>query len=132
MLTIFMNLTLKRLEKAIRNSWGRDTCYYKFIWDDKNQPESAGHCRVVALIVNDYFGGEILFSHVVGNPKYTHYWNRLPNKKEVDFTKDQFSKNLKLTSPKMVSRKQVLDNKIIGRSYPILKKMVVKFIKEYY
>ena len=127
-----MNLTLKQLEKAIRNSWNRDTCYYKFIWDDKNQPESAGHCRVVALIVNDYFGGKILFSHVVGNPKYTHYWNKLTNGKEVDFTKDQFSQNLKFTKSKIILRKQALDNKIIEKTYSILKKRVVKFIKENY
>ena len=125
-----MGLTLKQLKKAIRNSWGRDTCYYKFIWDDKNQSESAGHCRVVALIVNDYFGGKFLFSRVIGNPKYTHYWNKLPNGKEVDFTKDQFPQKLKLTKPRILSRKQMLDNKKIERTYSILKKRVAKLIKE--
>ncbi len=129
-----MDLTLKQLEKAIRNSWGRDTCYYKFIWDDKHQPESAGHCRVVALIVNDYFGGKFLFSRVIGNPKsikynYTHYWNVLPEGKEVDFTKDQFPKNLKLTKPRILSRTQMIDNTKIERTYSILKKRVAKFIK---
>ncbi|HIG94800.1 MAG: hypothetical protein QT05_C0001G0003 [archaeon GW2011_AR13] len=125
-----MVLTLKKLEKAIKNSLGRDTCYYKFIWDDKTQVESAGHCRVVALIVNDYFGGEIFFAHVVGNSNYTHYWNKLSNGKEVDFTKDQFSKDVKLTVPKIILRKQVLDNIRIKKTYPILKKKVANFIKE--
>ncbi|MEK6969643.1 MAG: hypothetical protein AABW48_04400 [Nanoarchaeota archaeon] len=127
-----MKLTLKRLETAIRNSWNRDTCYYKSIWDNKQQTESAGHCRVVAVIVNDYFGGEILFSQVIGNPKYTHYWNKLPNGTKVDFTKDQFPKNLKFTLPKIISRKQALNNTRIKKTYPILKKRVMKFIIKNY
>ncbi len=125
-----MALPLKKLEKAIRCSLGRDTCYFKRIWDDKSQPDSSGHCRVVALIVNDYFGGEILLSHVVGNPKYTHYWNQLSNGKEIDLTKDQFKKGTRLTRPVVISRKQVLGNKRINGHYLILKRRVSKKLKE--
>ncbi len=127
-----MVLTLKKLENAIKNSWGEDTCYYKFLWKNKTQPESAGHCRVIAVIVNDYFGGKIYFSQVKGDPRYTHYWNRLPNGKLVDLTKDQFSKKAKLVKPIIISKKEALDNKKIQKTYPILKKKVIKYIKENY
>ncbi len=119
-------LTLKQLEKTIKSSWGRDTCHYKFLWDDKTLPDSAGHCRVVALIVQDYFGGEILYSYVKENPKWDHYWNKLENGNEIDFTKDQFSKKVKFIKPKTISRKEALKSKIAQKGYNLLKKRVVR------
>ena len=66
-------MNIKKLEKTIKNFWGRDTCHYKFLWDDKKLPDSAGHCRIVSLVVNDYFKGDILYSYVKGNSKWDHY-----------------------------------------------------------
>ena len=116
--------TLKKLEKVIRSCWGRDTCYYKFLWDDKTTPESSGHCRVVALIVQDSFGGEILYTYVKGNKKWDHYFNRLPSGKEVDLTRDQFPKNIKLVKPKVITRKEALEGKRMQRTYRLLKRRV--------
>ena len=84
------------------------------------------------LIVNDYFGGKIIFSHVVGNPKYTHYWNELPNGKQVDLTKDQFPKNVKLIKSVIISRKETLNNKRIQKTHSILRRKVIKYIKDNY
>ena len=114
-----MKITLKRLEKAIRGSWGRDTCHYKFLWDDKSKVDSAGHCRVCSLIVQDYLGGDILFSHVKGNKKWTHFWNKLENK-EVDLTKDQFPKNVTFVKAKIITRKEALKSKRTQKGYQIL------------
>jgi len=121
---ILMKILLKNLEKLIKNSWGRDTCHYKFLWDDKSITDSAGHCRVVSLIVQDYFGGEIIYSYVKGNKKWDHYWNKLPNGKEIDLTKDQFPKNIKFVKPKIITRKQVLKSERTKKGYTLLKTKV--------
>jgi len=47
----------------------------------------AGMCVEVSLIVRGVFGG-ILLSGFVG--KEQHYWNRLPDGRELDITSDQF------------------------------------------
>jgi len=121
-----MKLTLKQLDGTIRKSWGRDTCHFKFLWDNVGTPESVGHCRVVALIVQDYFGGEIIYSHVKGNRKWDHYWNKLPSGKEVDLAKDQFLKGTKFVKSKVVSREEALRSKRTQRGYRILKKRIEK------
>jgi hypothetical protein len=53
-----------------------------------------GHCAVVALVVQDIFGGELLRASLEKYPEFahmrSHYFNRLPDGTEVDFTKPQF------------------------------------------
>lgn len=122
-------VSLKKLESAIRKSWGRDTCHFKFLWDDKTQPESAGHCRVVALIVQDYFGGDILLTHVRRCPKWTHFFNRIDGR-FVDLTKDQFPKNTEFVKPKVITRKEALKSKRTQKGYSILKKRVSELLSK--
>ncbi len=47
----------------------------------------AGHCDVVAELVLGLFGGVIVTGRVEG---LAHFWNRLPNGREVDLTSCQF------------------------------------------
>jgi len=124
-----MKISLKQVESAIKKSWGRETCHYKFLWDDKELSESAGHCRVVSLIAQDFLGGEIMYSYVRGNSKWDHYWNKLPNGKEIDLTKDQFPKNIKFIKPKIISRKKALSSKRTQKGYEILKKRVKNILE---
>lgn len=116
--------SLKELKEAIKESLGEDTCHYKFLWKDKSLPEFAGHCRIVSLVVNDYFKWEVLYSHVKGNKKWDHYWNIFPSEKEIDLTKDQFDKKIKLVKPQIVSRKEVLSSRRAQRGYKILTKKI--------
>jgi hypothetical protein len=53
-------------------------------WSLDNQAN--GQCGVTSLVVNDFFGGEILKTKV---PKGWHYYNRIGNK-SFDFTQSQF------------------------------------------
>ena len=95
----------------------------KFLWDENKG--SAGHCAVTSLIVQDYFGGDIMFTHVKGNKKWTHFYNRI-NGKKVDLTHNQFAKNTKFVKPVVVSRKYPLNSKRTQRGYNILKRRVAK------
>jgi hypothetical protein len=47
----------------------------------------AGHCGVVATMIQKMFGGEIVGGKVDG---CRHFWNRLPDGREVDLTSCQF------------------------------------------
>ncbi|MDO8521130.1 MAG: hypothetical protein Q7S52_03370 [bacterium] len=52
------------------------------------------HCAVVSLVAQDLFGGELLRASLEPFPEFahmgSHYWNRLPDGTEVDFTEPQF------------------------------------------
>lgn len=64
---------------------------------DHWRPENplCGHCAVVALIAQDLFGGELLRGSLTEIPEFSymrsHYWNRLADGTEIDFTAPQFS-----------------------------------------
>jgi hypothetical protein len=76
----------------IRNVASRETSADPDGWSDENV--LWGHCAVVALLAQDYFGGTLVRGSLE-NTKYahlrSHYWNKLPDGDEVDFTSSQYS-----------------------------------------
>ena len=61
-----------------------------------------GHCAVVSLVGQNLFGGELLRASLQDTPfaqMRSHYWNKLADGSEEDFTKpqfqDQYPQNLK-------------------------------------
>jgi hypothetical protein len=52
----------------------------------RNESPSAGHCAVVAIVVNMIYGGELVSATVQGQ---SHWYNRIAGC-EVDLTADQF------------------------------------------
>ena len=63
--------------------------------DCKTWAPSSGHCLLVAMVLQELYGGEIRTSLVEGVP---HYWNRIPyvggdGELEVDLTADQFGRD---------------------------------------
>lgn len=83
-------MKLSELEAVLRKCWTKETCGHSE-WTPENP--SRGQCFVTALVVQDYFGGEILIT-LVNTPGSTgyHWYNRLPSGEEIDFTKGQFPK----------------------------------------
>ncbi|MGW3608218.1 YunG family protein, partial [Micromonospora sp. NPDC005161] len=57
-------------------------------------PDNAarGQCGATALIIQDLLGGELILGEVVARDAKVgyHYWNRLPDGRDVDLTADQF------------------------------------------
>jgi hypothetical protein len=86
-------ITEEMLRPIFRAAWGRDTCDPSDLDDWRPDNPSRGQCGVTALIVQELLGGDLVLGEVhVGEVKVGyHYWNRLPDGRDVDFTADQFS-----------------------------------------
>ncbi|MBU2633689.1 MAG: hypothetical protein KJ674_00430 [Nanoarchaeota archaeon] len=124
-----MKITLKKLEKIIRNCWDENTCHYKSHWNPKLP--STGHCRVTALLLQDFFKGNILYSYVKGNKKRDHYWNEFPNGNEVDITRDQFPKKVSFVKSIIITRKKAFSSKKTKKGYFILRRRVLNCLKKH-
>lgn len=76
-----------KLQEAIRKSWGIDTAYKDDIpkWSTDNP--AVGQCAVTALIIHDFFGGQIYSG--MSQDGIVHYWNKIHGLK-IDLTRDQF------------------------------------------
>ncbi|MCI4061174.1 hypothetical protein MRQ36_00735 [Micromonospora sp. R77] len=85
-------LALEELHPMFRASWGADTCDPHDARDWGPENPARGQCGVTALVVQDLLGGELVLGEVfVGAAKVGHhYWNRLPDGRQVDLTADQF------------------------------------------
>ncbi|MFF1870377.1 hypothetical protein [Streptomyces sp. CB03911] len=84
--------TLIDIERAIRSSWGVDTCAPEDLgrWHPGNP--ARGQCGVVAMVLNDLLGGELMMGevHVDGVRTDLHWWNRFGGGVEIDLTREQF------------------------------------------
>lgn len=84
---------LARLESALRQSWGPDTCAPEDQADWRPDNPARGQCITTVLVVHDERGGELVRGdvHLDGEHVDYHWWNRLPDGTEVDLTREQFS-----------------------------------------
>lgn len=77
-------MNLETLKTLLQKSWSAETAQGN--WDTNNP--AIGQCAITALIVQDYFGGELLRCKTKHGK--SHYWNRLPDGIEQDLTESQF------------------------------------------
>lgn len=96
---------LVKLELALKRSWNKKTCYpfIKKQWTAENP--AFGQCAVTALIVQDFFGGEILFCK-----HQNHFWNQMPDnaKTQIDLTRSQFPSSVVICFDSTVVRQDLL------------------------
>ena len=116
-------MTLENLNKALQDSYTKDLCYEKVRdeWTEENK--TLGMCAITALVVNDYFKGDIAKIKVDG---ISHYFNIIDNK-IMDFTKNQFKKVIDYKGYKIVNRKDILIEDTKNR-YQRLKEKVIKIL----
>jgi hypothetical protein len=85
-------IDLETLRPILRAAWGLDTCdpHDEGDWHPGNP--ARGQCGVTALIIQDLLGGDLILGEVFAGETKTgyHYWNRLPDGREVDLTAGQF------------------------------------------
>lgn len=118
-------INLKNLKKALRAAWNKETS-----WTGKFNPKNpaADQCRATSAVVQKLLGGKILYAVIKKRPFISHFWNRLPNGKEIDFTARQFPKNVIIPKGTEVSKEEVMSAPRIKKTYPLL----LARIKQYF
>ena len=116
-------MTIKKLEKALLKSYSKELCYEKVkeYWTEENK--TLGMCAITALIVNDYFNGDIAKIKVDG---ISHYFN-IMNNDIVDLTASQFKNKIEYQDYKIINRKDMLTEDTNNR-YKLLKEKVIKIL----
>jgi len=83
---------LKIFDGHLKKALSRDTSIDPSIWIESNP--TSGQCAIAALIVQHFFGGEIVEADIP--PEWqeltvfsSHLWNRVEGQ-NLDFTRDQF------------------------------------------
>ena len=116
-------MNLYTLKKILFECYSKDLCYPKIEkeWSEKNR--YLGMCAITALIVNDYFGGDICKIHV---GDFSHYFNLLDSK-IIDLTVEQFGEKISYDNYLVISRDQVLIENTTIR-YNILKQKVKGYL----
>lgn len=129
-------MTLSWLKELLVKSWsevsaykGADPLDYKW---SKEVP-SQGQCLPTALIVQDFFGGDLVRGK---SAKGTyHFWNKLPSGEIVDLTEEQFlpfGDSIDHTQGQIVIRWEILDGPPhIGERYFYLKSEVSQRAKAF-
>lgn len=110
-----MNISL--LKSKLKKCYSKDLCYPKIAQNWSEDNKAYGMCAITALIVNDYFGGD-LGKIYVGD--ISHYFNVL-NNKIVDLTSSQFEYTIDYSDYIVVSREKMLSDRNTRTRYLILK-----------
>lgn len=111
-------MELDKLETILNSLYSKETCYpeCRNRWNDDNK--TLGHCAIVALIINDYFGGYICKIKV---NNISHYFNLIDGE-IVDLTSEQFKINdISYANYVIKTREDVLMNEDTKKRYEILK-----------
>lgn len=101
------------------------------VWTPENPTH--GHCAVVALIIQDMFGGELLRASLEGTEfaeSGSHYWNVLPDGTEIDATEDQFLGRKPALHGEERSREYVLSYAPTRERYEQLKLTVLRLLAD--
>ena len=114
-------MDLATLKEKIWACYTKELCYLKNRerWSPENP--SYGMCAITALIVNDYFDGEIAKIHVDND---SHYFNLIDNQ-IIDLTSEQFGHEIDYTEYKVVKRQDILTDDTRKR-YNVLKNELEK------
>lgn len=71
--------------------WDQMTCFSKNQWNPSNK--CCGQCNATVLLVQEYFGGDIIECPNPSRTKQMHYFNRI-NGVDIDLTSKQFSNSI--------------------------------------
>lgn len=116
-------MNIENIRKILLKCYSKDLCYSKMQseWDDNNK--CFGMCAITALIINDYFGGNICKIYVDG---ISHYFN-LVEEKIIDLTSSQFNHEINYSDYQIIDRNKILTDDTRNR-YNILKSRLIKQI----
>lgn len=122
----------------VKESFSKDTSADPEEWSETNS--TYGQCAVAALVVQGFFGGEILRAEIPEKWQdaigfSTHYWNRIAGR-DVDFTREQFPPQFpyddliseQLGHIKMVDREDMLSDEDVAARYRTIMKRLEKIL----
>jgi len=123
-------ISIEEFKNAIPLICDAETAWRSEEWK-KDIPETE-NCDVVSLLAQEIFGGTLRhanLSHIPGFEKVTsHFWNRLPDGTEIDFTVRQFRGKTYSEKGKSYSRKRLLSfNKVRVRYEKIFERFQKQF-----
>lgn len=125
------SLSLEKFKHILFSCYDSSTAFEttQKIWSKENR--SLGQCAITALLVQDYFGGDIKRGYIPERNMY-HNWNEIDGKK-IDLTIEQIGNvpDVKYTKIITKSRNSLLKNKSTSTRYFLLKERVEKRIKEW-
>jgi len=125
--------TLGEVTAAIAVSWSRETCYARDDYMERGRfgDKSRGQCGTTALVLNDYLGGDLVVADVFvdGQKDGVHYWNRLPDGRVVDLTREQFRSNETLGTSTVLNRPLGPPRKGLAQ-YSLLSNRVANVLQE--
>ncbi|GGX97104.1 YunG family protein [Streptomyces hiroshimensis] len=117
---------LTDIERAVRSSWGADTCTpeYRSQWTPDNPARD--QCGVTAMVLNDLLGGELIRGEVRVEGVQTdfHWWNRLGEGVEIDLTREQFTPEEIVTGGLVIPRPPEI--KRLREEYELLRGRVLE------
>ena len=113
-------ITKVDLAKALAKAWTRQTSYDPARWSADNP--AWGQCAISALVAQDVLGGSLLVGEFNG---IQHYWNLLPNNRQLDLTKHQFGRVRSFQGPRRVERGYVLSFPDTQKRYEVLRRVVL-------
>ena len=77
---------LEQIRNILKTGWNRESSYSTELYEGSDPYSSDGQCYITARTLNYIFGWDIIH---LRNSDYNHYWNKLKDGTELDFTSDQ-------------------------------------------
>ena len=116
-------MTIENIQEILLKCYSKDLCYpqLKSKWSEDNK--CLGMCAITALIINDYFNGEICKIHVDGT---SHYFNLIDDK-IIDLTSSQFDFKINYENYEIADRAKMLTDNTKQR-YNCLKEKIIKLM----
>ncbi|MBW8381954.1 MAG: hypothetical protein K0M69_05465 [Youngiibacter sp.] len=114
-----------KLKKAIKRSWGIDTAYKDDVpkWSADNP--AVGQCAVTALIIHEYFGGQIYSGE--SQDGVVHYWNKVHGFK-IDLTRSQFKETKIFSNIIIWKPEDLLQTGNVRERYEILRSRIEMYL----
>ena len=110
-------MTIKQIENILLSIYSNETCYPLCRDNWNNDSKTLGHCAIVSLLLNDYFGGKIYKIKVDG---IGHYFNVIDNR-VVDLTASQFNTTIDYSNKVEKHRDEIVSDSDTLFRYNLLK-----------
>ena len=110
-------MDLNCLQELLDECYSKELCYPKVSQNWSKNNKCYGMCAITALILNDYFNGNIGKIHV---ENVSHYFNII-NDQIIDLTSSQFGHKVDYLNYELIDRDIMLSNENTKLRYNVLK-----------